>query len=207
MSNGIVQPVSEIFLGVQMKGQVGSNASERILEAATRIAQAHGYSGLNMRDLAEQVGVKAASIYHHFDGKTDLAAAIAKRYWQSSEARLKKLTAEFSEPRDRLRAYPQTFRMSLESENRICLSSYMGAEYDDLPVPVIAEVQRFTEVNVSWLAETVVDAKIANSDEALSRARAIYAAIAGAQLLARSRADVSLFDQAIASYRSVGLLP
>lgn len=190
-----------------MKGQVGSNASERILEAATKIAQAHGYSGLNMRDLAEQVGVKAASIYHHFDGKTDLAAAIARRYWQSSEARLRNLTAEFSAPRDRLRAYPQTFRMSLESENRICLSSYMGAEYDDLPAPVIAEVQQFTEVNVTWLAETLVDAKIADSGEALDRARAIYAAIAGAQLLARSRADVGLFDQAIESYRTVGLLP
>ena len=31
-----------------------------------RTAQAHGYSGLNFRDLADEVGIKAASIHHSF---------------------------------------------------------------------------------------------------------------------------------------------
>jgi len=39
------------------------------------------------------------------------------------------------------------------------------------------------------------------------RARAIFAAVAGAQLMARSRSDVSLFDTLIESYRATGLLP
>ncbi|KQN71235.1 hypothetical protein ASE90_15720 [Sphingomonas sp. Leaf67] len=39
------------------------------------------------------------------------------------------------------------------------------------------------------------------------RARAIDAAVAGAQLFARGRSDIALFDATIASYRAVGLLP
>jgi len=39
------------------------------------------------------------------------------------------------------------------------------------------------------------------------RARAIFAAVAGAQLMARSRSDISLFDSLIESYRVAGLLP
>ncbi len=61
---------------------MSSNSKEAILAVARTIAQAHGYSGLNFRDLAEEVGIRAASIYHHFPSKADLAAAVAKRYWE-----------------------------------------------------------------------------------------------------------------------------
>jgi hypothetical protein len=39
------------------------------------------------------------------------------------------------------------------------------------------------------------------------RARAIYSGIVGAQLMARSRADITLYDSLIESYRTAGLLP
>lgn len=45
-----------------------------------------------------------------------------------------------------------------------------------------------------------------SSKESELRARAIFAAIAGAQLLARSRSDIALFDELIESYRVAGLL-
>lgn len=61
-----------------MKNQAAGSSSDRIVVAATRMAQAHGYGGLNIRDLAQDVGIKAASIYHHFASKADLAAAVAR---------------------------------------------------------------------------------------------------------------------------------
>jgi len=39
------------------------------------------------------------------------------------------------------------------------------------------------------------------------RVRATFAAVSGAQLMARSRSDIKLFDILIESYREVGLLP
>jgi TetR/AcrR family transcriptional repressor of nem operon len=97
--------------------------------------------------------------------------------------------------------------MSLENGNRLCLGSFLGAEYDDLPEPVRKEVQTFADVNVAWLGERLVEADLAKGEHAEQRARAIFAAVAGAQLLARSRSDISLFDAMIESYRTVGLLP
>ena len=61
---------------------MSENAREAILTAARRTAQAHGYGGLNFRDIGADVGIKAASIYHHFPSKADLGAAVAKRYWE-----------------------------------------------------------------------------------------------------------------------------
>jgi len=190
-----------------VKHPAGTHASDKILLAATKIAQAHGYGGLNLRGLAEQVGIKAASLYHHFPSKADLAAAVAKRYWEDSAATLAALSADTPTPVDALRRYPDTFRQSLENDNRMCLSSFMAAEYDDLPDVVKTEVQAFADVNVAWLEKTLVASGTVGADDASKRAHAIFASVAGAQLMARGRADMALFDTLIDSYRAVGLLP
>jgi TetR/AcrR family transcriptional regulator, transcriptional repressor for nem operon len=186
---------------------MSTNAREAILEAAKRAAQAHGYSGLNFRELAAEVGIKGASIHYHFPTKADLGAAVAKRYWEDSAAVLESLWTESSDPVRCLRQYPDTFRKSLENGNRICLCSFMSAEYDDLPEPVKKEVLAFADVNVAWLTRVLAAATEMNAEESEQRARAIFAAVSGAQLMARSRAEISVFDALIDSYKLAGLLP
>jgi TetR/AcrR family transcriptional regulator, transcriptional repressor for nem operon len=186
---------------------MSSNAREDILEAAKKTAQAHGYGGLSMRDLAADVGIKAASLYYHFPSKADLAAEVAKRYWQDAKADLDKAWEEISDPAERLRYFPVTFRRALENENRMCLCSFMGAEFDDLPDPVKKEVQIFADVNVEWLKKALEATGAVDPGVSEVRAKAVFAAVAGAQLMARSRADISLYDTLIDSYRATGLLP
>ena len=183
------------------------NSREKILFAATKIAQAHGYNGLNFRDLAEDVGIKAASIYYYFPSKADLAAAVAKRYWANAATALETLLTESRDPASALRRYPETFRWALENENRMCLSGFMAAEYDDLPEAVKKEIQIFADVNVAWLSKVLSAAKVVSPKKSEPRARAIFAAVGGAQLMARSRADITLYDAVIDSYRVAGLLP
>jgi TetR/AcrR family transcriptional regulator, transcriptional repressor for nem operon len=186
---------------------MSKNAREEILAAAKLTAQAHGYAGLNFRDLAEQVGIKAASIHYYFPSKADLATAVAKRYWEDDAAYLKSLLENSPKPLDALHRYPETFRWALENDNRICLCSFMSAQFDDLPASVRTEVQAFADINIAWLKKTLVAAKVVVPSEAEKRARAIYSGIVGAQLVARSRADIALYDSLIESYRTVGLLP
>jgi len=186
---------------------MSTSSKEAVLAAARRTAQAHGYGGLNFRDLADEVGIKAASIYHHFPSKADLGAAVARRYWEDTAAHLESMLAEASDPVRCLRQYPDVFRKSLESDNRMCLCSYMAAEYDDLPEVVKREVQAFADVNVAWLSRALAAAAVVKPEESEQRARAIFAAVAGAQLIARSRSDISLYDTLIDGYRVAGLLP
>jgi TetR/AcrR family transcriptional regulator, transcriptional repressor for nem operon len=100
-----------------------------------------------------------------------------------------------------------TQRWALEKDNRICLCSSMSAQFDDLPAEVKEEVQTFTDVNLAWLKKTLVAAKVAGPREAENRARAIYSGIVGAQLVARGRADIKLYDSLIETCRKTGLLP
>ena len=186
---------------------MSSSSREAILAAATRAAQAHGYGGLNFRDLADEVGIKSASIYYHFPSKAELGAAVAKRYWEDTADFLESMVAEHPDPVRCLRQYPDVFRGSLERGNRMCLCSFMAAEYDDLPDAVKTEVQTFANVNVAWLSRVLAAAGVVRDENSEQRARAIFAAVAGAQLIARSRADISVYDGLIEDYRAAGLLP
>lgn len=190
-----------------MTSEVSSNTREKILAVARQMAQARGYGGLSFRDLAREVGIKAASVYHYFPSKAELGVAVVQRYWEDSAAALESLLAEAADPRVAARRYPETFRTALSNDNRLCLCSFMAAEHDDLPSSVAKEVQIFADVHVAWLANVMAQAKLVDPRDAEARARAIFAAVAGAQLLARSRADIELYDQLIESYRHAGLLP
>ncbi|WP_084621624.1 TetR/AcrR family transcriptional regulator [Luteibacter yeojuensis] len=189
-----------------METPAGKNSRDTILEAATRMAQAHGYGGLNLRTLADLVGIKAASLYHHFPSKADLATAVARRYWEDAAAGLDAIAAKVADPAERLRKFPGTFRLALENDNRMCMCSYMTAESDDLPGIVKVEIERFNEVNIAWLAKTLVETGVPTRD-ARKRAHAIFAAVAGAQLMARGRGDVKVYDTLIRAYQASGLIP
>ena len=186
---------------------MATGSKEAILLAAKETAQARGYNGLNFRDLANQVGIKAASIYYYFPSKAELGEAVARRYWEDTKEVLEEMLAEAGSPLQALRQYPQIFRQSLARDNRLCLCSFMSAEYDDLPEPVKKEVRAFADVNVDCLSRVLVAADLAKAAESEARARAIFAAVAGAQLLARGRSDLALFDELIRSYSAAGLLP
>jgi TetR/AcrR family transcriptional repressor of nem operon len=186
---------------------MSSSAKEAILAAARLAAQAHGYNGLNFRDLAAEVGIKAASIYYHFPSKADLGVAVARRYWEDTASGLESMLAETPDPLRCLRRYPEVFRKALATDNRMCLCSFMAAEYDDLPDEVKREVRIFADVNVAWLSRLLSAAAAVSAGESEQRARAIFAAVAGAQLIARSRSDIALYDSLIEGYRSAGLLP
>ncbi|MEJ7935060.1 TetR/AcrR family transcriptional regulator [Sphingobium sp. AN558] len=168
------------------------------------IGQSRGYSRLNFRDLATVVGIKAASVHYHFPAKADLGVAVARRYREDAAGALEALSAETPDPAECLRQYPRMFRIALENENRMCLGSFMAAEYDDLPDEVKTEVQIFADVHIMWLSERLAATGMESGD---AKARAIFAALVCAHLMARSRADVTLYDSLVDSYRAAGLLP
>lgn len=177
---------------------------DEILSAAKAVAQSHGYNGLSFRELAKAVGVKSASIHYHFPTKGDLGAALARRYREDARA----ILGEPDDPHASLAKYVAIFRMALERDNRMCLCGLMAAEYDDLPDAVKTEVTGFADDNVAWLSRVLSLLDPSRPSEAVNQhAFAIYAAIGGAQLTARGRGSLAIYDSIIEGYRRSGLIP
>lgn len=185
-----------------------TDTKETIMGIARAMVQAHGYNALSFRELAKAVGVKSASIHYHFPTKGDLGGALARRYTEDAAVYFDGLLAASQDPESCIRGYTDVFRSALVNNNRMCLCGIMAAERDDLPVEVRAEVDRFTEVNVRWLVKVLSLREPGAETAALQRrALAVFAAIEGAQLVARGRGDISVFDETIEAYRAAGLLP
>ncbi|WP_019741168.1 hypothetical protein, partial [Pseudomonas savastanoi] len=139
--------------------------------------------------------------------KADLGVAVARRYWQDGAAALEAISEETPDPVEALHRFPEIFRRSLEAENRLCLGSFIGAETDKLPPEMTQEIQLFAQVNIAWLSKLLVAANVCMPAASEVRAQAIFSAVAGAQLIARSRSDIALFDTLINTYRACGPLP
>lgn len=187
---------------------MSTSTKDTIMTVARAMVQAHGYNSLSFRDLATAVGVKNSSIHYHFPTKDDLGAQLAHQY---TDEFLAYLEAQFGATQSWAAAvnrYIDVFRNTLLRENRMCLGGILAAERPQLAPQVGQEIERYTGTLVAWLTQMVqlghaeLDAKAAQR-----RGYAIFAAVEGAQLVARGCADVNLFDDIVASYRTTGLLP
>ncbi len=56
-----------------------SPRKEEILATATRLFAERGYEGASMGDLAERVGLRKASLFHHYASKDELYCAVLER--------------------------------------------------------------------------------------------------------------------------------
>lgn len=75
---------------------------ERAIEEATRLFVEHGYHGISMREIAEQVGVSKAGLYYHFRDKEDLFLAILTANIEQIEAIVGQARAQETTTRGRI---------------------------------------------------------------------------------------------------------
>jgi AcrR family transcriptional regulator len=71
---------------------------DAILDEATRLFAERGYEGTSMADLAERVGLRKASLFHHFASKEQLRKAVLERLVQRVTATLAKAAATDGAP-------------------------------------------------------------------------------------------------------------
>lgn len=161
---------------------------DRILDAAEDRVRKGGYNGFSFRDLAEDVGIKSASIHHHFPTKEELVATLSARYTDKVLARI----AELPAGRARIDGYRRLLRGALTDQLMMCMCGLLGAESAALPKPVTVETRRFFDMLISDLTAALAG----ETDHPRRAARALVAQFEGAMLLARAYEDVTYYDDA-----------
>jgi len=74
----------------------------RIAETAAALFADKGYAGVSMRELADAVGIKAASIYNHFSDKEGLYLAAIEHAFADRMSLLEQATQSDGTPQERL---------------------------------------------------------------------------------------------------------
>ncbi len=70
-----------------------SSKKEQILRTAATMFRERGFAATSMRDLAEKIGIEAASLYNHIDSKSQMLEDIILRISQKCNEHLEELEA------------------------------------------------------------------------------------------------------------------
>ena len=166
-----------------------SETASRILDVAERMARQGGYNAFSFRDIANEIGIKSASIHYHFPTKETLAAALVERY---TDRFLRALgQPDDAEPDQMLHRYIDACRSAIVAQDLMCLCGMFGAEIARLPLPVADRTGVFFDRNIAWLRAVFEKAGAADPH---ARAAQTLAALEGAMILARTLGNVDLFD-------------
>jgi TetR/AcrR family transcriptional regulator, transcriptional repressor for nem operon len=171
---------------------------ERLLDAAETLIRTRGYAAFSYADLSERVGIRKASIHHHFPTKAELGAALVDGYLVKFEDALRTILDTQKSARDRLRSYAGFFADSM-NEGMLPLCGALSAEMSVLPEPLQGRVRHFFELHLAWL-ESVVRAGVAANElrgdlEAKPAATLILSALEGASLVAWATGDAGVIDR------------
>lgn len=175
------------------------STTERIIAAAERRMREGGFHGFSFREIAAEVGIKSASVHHHFPTKEDLAAAVTRAYTDRFMAALGDPADPKRTPAELIGRYVDRCRRTLVEDRRMCLGCMLATEGAALPPSVGAEARAFFERSLAWL-ETVLHRATPKAPAADLRTGAlrIAALLDGAVLVAYSLGDIAAFDSVAA---------
>jgi TetR/AcrR family transcriptional repressor of nem operon len=173
-----------------------------LLDSAEHAIRARGYDGFSYADLAAEVGIRKASIHHHFPTKADLALALIARYSDNFFVHLDQISETHPTGGARLKAYISAYRDALDGGRKLCLCVALCTGRDGLSPDVLARLDGFHRVAAGWLGEVFAagqaDNTITQVRDCAAEAEACLAQMEGAQIIARAAGDVGRFDAATA---------
>lgn len=177
---------------------MSGSTAEQIVNEARRLIMTRGYNGFSYADIAETIGIRKASIHHHFAAKSDLAIAVVEQSRAIIQAQTELLETVEPEAVGQLRAYATYWERCIADDTApFCVAAMLAAELPSLPEDVAVAVRaHFTSLR-SWLSH-MLDLGVRQGGVTLTRspheeADAFLSAIYGAMLSARAFGDPARF--------------
>lgn len=175
-----------------------STTADDILACTRKLIVARGYKGFSYADIADVVGIRKASIHHHFPSKVDLVKALISQYRKETEEGVKNLEHGIPHPLEQLRAYIQYWKTCIgDASAPFCICALLASELPVLPDEVALEIRAYFRFLSGWLTsllergvqQDVISLRHAPRVEA----EAFMATVHGAMLSARAYGDAGIF--------------
>lgn len=176
-----------------------SLAQESVKQKAQRLGmhylQLKGYNGFSFQDIADDLGIRKASLHYYFASKEDLGIEILNDYirafdrWTQAKAHL---SAE-----EKIFEMIELFAKMSEKNFKICPIGALCADYMSLSEKFKKQIMQFFELEKTWMIKTLAQGqkenyirKDINTDLA---AEALMAQIQGGVQIARLKGNAQGF--------------
>lgn len=173
----------------------------RILEAGRALLQGRGYTGFSFADVAERVGVRKASLHHHFPSKEDLVVALIGEYRETFAAVASAFTPGDGAAEAALTQYFDYNRRIAREGELICSAGALSAAIATLPPAAAALAAEHVREIERWLVTVIRDGRrcgaFAKRGSDRATAVTVSAAVQGALQIARATQSPAAFDAVI----------
>jgi TetR/AcrR family transcriptional regulator, transcriptional repressor for nem operon len=161
-----------------------------ILEAAEIRIRRGGFEAVSYRDLAADVGIKAASVHYHFPQKALLGAAVVDRYSDKLAVALGAVDLAQASVEEHLQRLCDCYVGAVRNDGMICLGCMLGAESKDLPEAVSAAARRFFNRLLEW-----IELALGDCTDAATLAIHMVGTLQGTMILAVTLKRPELIDE------------
>ena len=172
--------------------------SDQILSSARNFIVSGGYNGFSYADIADVVGIRKASIHHHFPSKVDLVRTLVARHRERTEAGMADLESKFPEPLALLQTYAGYWAKCIEDASMpFCVCALLASELPALPPEIAVDVRAYFRFLSSWLTKVMrrgaEQGVLKFTGSAELEAETFMATVHGAMLSARAYGDPKMF--------------
>ena len=168
-----------------------------ILDATEELMLTRGYNAFSYRDIAEVVGIRKASIHHHFASKEILGTAFVDRYYARFQV-WREHVADL--PVDRkLTCLLEMFKHVSDNAEKICPMGMLTAEYPTLPKSLQDALCNLLGEMDMWLVEVLArgqaDNILKSEPPAPVLAKLIFNAMSASMKMARVFHDLNQMEE------------
>lgn len=167
-----------------------TSTRDQILACARSLIERGGYDGFSYADIAAAVGIRKASIHHHFPTKADLVRSLVQGYVQAARARAQDFAAAGLPARVQLQGFADYWTQCIAQDSPpFCLCAMLAHALPLLPAEVATEVRAYFALLQDWLTRALTEGQ-ARGELRLSaspdvEAEEVMATFHGAMLSAR----------------------
>lgn len=119
------------------------NRKEQIMQVAARLFKNKGYEATSMRDIAAELGIEAASLYHHIKSKEEILTAICFDMANRFVTALKEVNDIYFNAEERLRMAIQ-FHVQISCDYLDETAVFLN-EWRSLPEPSLSEFKKMRD--------------------------------------------------------------
>jgi len=178
---------------------------DKILTSAQTLIQTRGVNGFSYADIANEVGIRKASLHYHFPTKTDLVKALIERYSDYVQSALVDINHAPLTAHEKLLRYFDLYRTSLNAD-KVCMGGMIGAEALTLDTVVMLPLKGFFNLQIKWLTAVLkegVESQLFTLNNAPDEhANLLVSALQGALIVSRATQNPATFDATIDSLMS-----
>ena len=180
------------------ENDIPPSTREEILSVTRNLIQTRSYLGFSFQDVADEVGIRKASLYYHFRTKEALGVQVLL---EASYAFRRWTDATSANAEAKLNAYFDLYRWDLRAGAAMCPAGAMAPGWDCIEPELRGAVLGLRDQQIRWLTG-VFSTDPRNSRRAGNLAAFVFAACQGALLSARMTGAVEDFECVIAHVRT-----